>query len=326
MNKEQVLEIIKDSVQKHIVTRQEVIASVQGLESRADDSSSDKSSIVPKVLYTIGGVIAVVGVVVLLANNWSNIGFGGRWLVTVGFGLATFISAFLVYKKTEYNALSQVFFSISAITMFIGGFVWIDEVANTPWDGPSVSLLVSFILLVIFGSALYATKKKVLHGISTIFFTIAYYSWIAQILKGSGFDLSAIKDVIVYASMILAVGYLMYGSWIHKTIELTETILYRIYTFCAFALFMGSALFLGGIWNFLYAFLAIGAVTLSINLKSRIGLVVSSIAIGVYCIKISVQYFADSISFSLALLCSGLLIIGLGYLTYYLNKKYIKQQ
>jgi hypothetical protein len=211
--------------------------------------------------------------------------------------------------------------------MFIGGFVWLNETANVPWDAPSSFILVSSILFVIFATALYATHKKVLHIIVPALFSIGYYACVAKILKGSGFDLFALKDVVTYASMILALAYLMYGSWIQKSLPAgnsTKT-LYKIYTFLAFSLFLGAALFLGGIWNFLYALLAIGSVVLSINLKTRIGLVVTSIAIGIYCMKISVQYFADSISFSLALLISGLLIIALGYLTYYLNKKYIRQ-
>ncbi|MCF7865126.1 MAG: hypothetical protein K9M11_01285 [Candidatus Pacebacteria bacterium] len=335
MNKEQVLKTIKESIDQNIVSKDEVIAVATGhtLATTGTADTSDKSSIVPKVLYTIGGVIAVIGVIVLLSNNWNAIGFAGRWLVTVGFGLATFVSAILVYKKEQYNVLTQVFLTVSSITLFIGGFVWINGVATTSWDTANSSLLVSTVLFAIFAVALYATHKKILHIILTVFFTVAYYACVAKFLKGSGFDLYVLKDVVTYASMILAIGYLMYGSWVKKAVEDNSNIasksnrtLSSIYTFLAFALFMFAALFLGGFWNFIYAFLAIGAVVLSINLRTQIGLVITSIAIGIYCIKISVQYFADSISFSLALLVSGLLIIALGYLTYYLNKKYIKQQ
>lgn len=343
MNKEQTLQAIKESIEKGIVTRGEVERAIgstgmQGAGSLASSAANDRNALIPKVLYTIGGVIALIGVLVLLSNNWNEIGFLGKWLVTVGFGLVAFVSAFLVYKKPEYNVLSQVFFTISAVVMFIGGFVWIDEVAATPWDAPNAYLLVSSILFAIFAAALYATRKQILHIIATIFFSIAYYACISESLKGSGFGLWALKDVMVYASMILGVAYLMYGTWIQKMLagagedndlgmsELSSGRLARIYTFFAFALFLFSALFLGGVWNFLYAFLAIGAVMLSISLKSGSGLLITSVAIGIYCVKISIQYFAQSISFSLALLASGLLIIALGYLTYYLNKKYIKQQ
>lgn len=340
MNKDQVIEVIKTSINQNVITRDEVIAvaNIGSTNSRNthEATNSEKESNIPKVLYSIGGVIAVTGILVLLGNNWDTIGFIGRWLATVGLGLATFVSAFMVYKKPEYNVLSQVLFSISSIASLIGGFVWLGESSIAYWDGPDSALLISLVLLAIFGTALYAAKKGVLHIVSTVFFTIAYYAFVSKLLKGSGFDLFALKDIVVYASMILAIGYFMYGSWISRGASITQNtpveaglsdaakkIFSSIYTFAAFSLFLISALFLGGIWNLIYAFIAIGAVVLSVKLKTRIGLVVTSIAIGIYCIKISVEYFADSISFSLALLISGLLIIALGYLTYYLNKKYI---
>ncbi len=323
MNKDQVKEIIKTSIQQNVISREEVISIAGGTGTASGSQSgaiggigkgAEKESILPKVLYSIGGVIAVTGVLVLLGNNWDAIGFVGRWLATVGFGLATFIAAFMVYKKSEYNVLSQVFFAISAVASFIGGFVWLGESGLAHLDGPDAALTVSSVLLVVFAAALYAARKGVLHIIATALFTVAYYSLVSKFLKGSGFSLMALKDIMVYASMILAIGYFMYGSWITKG------------AFTADLSVSGRRLFLGGVWNFLYAFIAIGAVILSVKLKTKIGLIVTSIAIGIYCIKISVQYFADSISFSLALLVSGLLIIALGYLTYYLNKKYITGQ
>lgn len=325
MNKDQVIEVIKTSINQNVITREEVI-NIAKDGGRNEQIGGEKESNIPKVLYSIGGVIAVTGILVLLGNNWDTIGFIGRWLATVGLGLATFVGAFMVYKKPEYNVLTQVFFIIASISSLIGGFVWLGESGLSYWDGPDSALLIASILFVIFTTALYATRKSILHIIATVFFTIAYYALVSKLLKGSGFGLTTLKDIVVYASMILAMAYLMYGSWIQKStnpLGLVPPLFPRLYTFCAFALFLFSGLFLGGIWNLLYAFIAIGSVILSLRLQTKIGLFVTAIAIGVYCIKISIEYFADSISFSLALLFAGLLIIALGYLTYYLNKKYL---
>jgi hypothetical protein len=333
MNKDQIFKAIRDGVSQNVVSVPEVTAFANGLtagsgSSTESESKSSKDSLVPKVLYVIGGIIALSGILVLLGNNWDAIGFAGRWLVTVGLGLVLFISAFILHKKKDFDVLSQVFFFVSAATLFIGGYVWIGESALGFWDGADSSLLVGSLLFLVFGFALYVSKKSILHIVATFFFTIAYYAMVFKLLKGTGFDAYVLKDITVYASMILALAYLMYGSWIQKTGFTDQTgimarFLPRLYTFCAFSLFLFSGLFLGGIWNLIYAFLAIGSVILSLRLQTKIGLFVTSCAIGVYCIKISLEYFADSISFSLALLFAGLLIIALGYLTYYLNKKYI---
>lgn len=339
MNKEQIFNTIKDSLKTNTVTKSELVHFIDSLHgdvshtstevmNRESNSDSDSTnSLVSKVLYTIGGIIAVSGILILLSNNWDNIGFIGRWLVTVGLGLATYISAFLIYKKPEMSVLTQVFFTISAITSFIGGFVWIGETSYFVISGEDKAIFISGALLVVFGSALYATRKKILHAISTFFFVVAYYAVVMKFLKGSGFDAYVVKDIVVYASMILSIGMLMYGSWIQKisASSFAKPVLHSIYTFISFSLFLFSALFLGGIWNLLYAFLVMGAVMLSIKMRSTAGLVVTSVAVAIYCIKISIKYFAFSLGFSFILVLSGLLIMALGYLTYYLNKKYISK-
>lgn len=335
-DKNQIFETLKTAIEQKVVTSSEIISFVK---KTAGDS---KESIVPKVLYSIGGVIALVGILILLSNNWDVIGFMGRWLATVGFGLITFVGAMIIRQKSEYNVLSQVFFIVSAITLFIGGFVWIAEKNLSLWNGTDTSLLVAGILFVVFAIAQYVSKKNILHIINTFFFSVIYYALVIKIIdENIGYTYDS-GDIVVYASMILAIGYFFYGFWIQKSIETAsesseqnsnseiwfthpETLV-NMYTFLAFGLFLFSSLILDGVWNLIYAFLAIGSVILSIKLKSKIGLIITSIAIGIYSIKISVEYFADSISFSLALLASGLLIIALGYLTYYLNKKYITQK
>ena len=83
----------------------------------------------------------------------------------------------------------------------------------------------------------------------------------------------------------------MYNSWIQRgtfTQSLpvgTKKTLGGMYTFASFGLFLISGLFLGGIWNLFYAFIVIGAVILSVKLKTKIGLLISAIAVGIYCVK-----------------------------------------
>jgi uncharacterized membrane protein YidH (DUF202 family) len=127
--------------------------------------------------------------------------------------------------------------------------------------------------------------------------------------------------------MILGLAYLAYSSWLQTISVATKSIATRkigsIYLFLAYAGVLFSALFLSGFWDVLYALLAVGAISLSVKMRTSIGLVVSAIGVGIYVIKISSKYFADSLGWPLALIIIGFVIIGLGYFTYYLNKKYI---
>ena len=65
MNKDQVIEVIKTSINQNVITREEVI-SIAKAGTKNEQIIGEKESNIPKVLYSIGGVIAVTGILVLL--------------------------------------------------------------------------------------------------------------------------------------------------------------------------------------------------------------------------------------------------------------------
>lgn len=335
MNKEELLKAIEQGVRNGVVSPEEVTKSMLSAHVSAETvghtpssklSVTDKNSLITKVLFSIGGLVALVGVLVLLFSNWDIIGFGGRWLVSVGLGLAFFISAIILSKKQEFDVLSQVFFVLSAVGLFLGGYVWTNETSLSVWVDSDITILISALNLVVFSVALNATRKQIVHVLATTFFTILVNAYTMKMLESGSYDFFTVKDILVYVSMIMGVLYLVYGSWARSMgMILSSGLVYRFFIFSAFCSFFLSGLFLGGLWNIIYPLLAIGGLTLSVQLRTQIGLTVTGISIAIYCIKVSVQYFSNSLGFSFTLLLSGLCIMGLGYLTYYLNKKYISQ-
>jgi hypothetical protein len=191
----------------------------------------------------------------------------------------------------------------------------------------SNQIFIGLAFTIIYGWALYATKRNVLHVICGIMFSWAYYAFVANLIKGSGFGGDAIRDIAVYTSMILGFAYLSYSLWLKKLLKKEYNLSLRraasIYNVCGFLFVLMPALALTGAWDVLYALLAIGAVAVSVNLRSTSGLIVSAVAIAFYVIHMSVKYFADSIGWAFMLVIIGFLIIGIGYLTYWLNRKYI---
>lgn len=334
------IEQIKKGVETGEITVNQLKSLTNELSATTPQGKQDKTNIVTKVLFGIGGLIVLVGVIVLLSQNWDAIGVVGRLLSTLGIAIVSHVLAFYTFKTSANGQQSvpenqgvkaisaiptQVYFAISAVLFPLGLNILLSELAF--YDTVSVaviSILISLISLLVFASALYVTKKKVLHVFSAIFATWLIYSIVAEMLRGTGFRFGFIKDTVVFTSMVIALGYFAYGHWLK--VSQKEYSISKLFTFASFVLFLFSALFLGGIWNFLYAFIVIGAISLSVSIRSTATLVVSSIAVAIYLIKISAQYFAGSISWSLLLVLIGFLIIGLGYVTYYLNKKYINNE
>lgn len=327
-HKKETLEQIKNLIASGELNQDEVIDFVNSLNTSG--TVSVKNTLVTKILYVIGGIITLSGVLVLLSNNWDAIGFIGQWCITVGLGLALYINACMTARKNDFDTLSQVLFTVSSILLLWGGYVWYDHVFNvsayTYYAGADLaveSTLIGTILFAVFASALYAFKKPILHVIAAALFSLAYYSIVVHFLDKytQSYDYGYVFDLGFYSMMLLGAAYIMYGYWL-KNLQRV----YNVFSFFGFGTVLLAGLLLGDMWDFLYAFLAIGSVALSIRIRNSIGLVLTSVAIGAYCIKISLRYFADSLGFSFILLGSGLLIIGLGYLTYYLNKKYITRK
>ena len=73
-------------------------------------------------------------------------------------------------------------------------------------------------------------------------------------------------------------------------------------------------------------FLAFGGLVVAVlYLKSRMVLLLSTLAVIGYIIYFTAEYFADSVGWPIALILLGFIIIGLGYMSISLNKKYILQ-
>ncbi|HEY1036953.1 MAG TPA: DUF2157 domain-containing protein [Candidatus Paceibacterota bacterium] len=333
MTNQELLNRIRTSIDSGEISKAELQAIISG---STDSGASSKggtienlkkestNSLVSKVLFAIGGLIAIIGVIVLVAQNWSAIGAFGRLVATLGVSAVAYALAIIMNKRERLNETS-VYFAVSAATLPIGLFVLLRESGmSDSMTGTGLHMLISAISFAVFASALWATRKNILHLVAGAFATWFTYAIVANAIQGNDFTFSFIKDAFVYVSMMIALCYLSYGSWL-KT-KFGESRVSKIFIFLAFGLFMGSALFLTGIWNLLYAFLAVGSVALSIRLRSTAALTVSAIAISVYLVKISAQYFSDSVGWALLLVLIGFLIISLGYATYYLNKKYIHEE
>jgi hypothetical protein len=94
--------------------------------------------------------------------------------------------------------------------------------------------------------------------------------------------------------------------------------------------FLGAALGLGGwapdanaFWEVGFAGLVFGTIFMSVYLKSKVLLTFGSIFLMGYIIKITGEYFSNSLGWPTALILAGLALIGVGYYTVRLNKKYL---
>ena len=90
--------------------------------------------------------------------------------------------------------------------------------------------------------------------------------------------------------------------------------------------FLGAAfsqVFDSVLWQLFYFILVFGSVYLSIYLKSRNILIISTLFLVAHISYITSEYFANSLGWPISLVFLGFVFIGLGYASVNINKKYI---
>ncbi|MDB5204777.1 MAG: hypothetical protein JWP09_805 [Candidatus Taylorbacteria bacterium] len=300
---------------------QQISSTIQPINPVVDKEESSNNLI--NTFYGIGAIIAILGVSILVAQHWDEIGFFGRILVTLGISLVAYVVALLM-NNPQQKMISQAMFTIAAALAPLGTFVLLNE-ANISFDW-STQIITSLILMLIFGTALFISKKNILVLITVGFATWAYY---AGIMKIFGFDYYN-NDFLKWASMLLGASYISiaYGyqsiSQAIDTGDLKEkkAIQNILYGFGTLAI-LGAGIFVGGGFDVFYIALIFGAFYGSVYVKSRSMLTLGAFFLMAHIIKLTSKYFVSSIGWPVALILVGFLVIGVGYLTFYLNRKFI---
>ncbi len=97
-----------------------------------------------------------------------------------------------------------------------------------------------------------------------------------------------------------------------------------IFAFLAAALLLtGWRPFHSAVWEAIYPFLTFGTLYLSVVLRNQKFLIFGTLFLMVYLVKITAQYFSNSLGWPLALVLSGFLLVAAGVVAIHLRRRYI---
>ena len=324
MNKEELLQELSTKISTGEISREEMISrfnfapATQRVAGEEDVKSSAPFS-VTKMLYVLGGVIVVIGIVIFVSQIWDDMGSFARILVTLGLGfLITAVGSILLKSKPEDN--------IGTVFHFIGGMLIPGGAIVTLYE-----LNVDFVSLwpvaITFGAifAFYLLLNSVHKNAILTFFAIAngtafVYLVVEAIVDGPFYGH---EDLYAYLTMVIGASYLLLGhsfrdGWNKKLIE----VLY----FFGITGFLGAAfsqVFDSVPWQMFYFLIVIGGLFLAVYMKNRSILVMSTLFLIAHVSYITSEYFADSLGWPISLVILGFVFIGLGYVSVNINKKYI---
>ncbi len=335
MEKNVVLEQVSSLAAQHLITEGELAAAYNkgaGQPSPSEILPTPSSTghglskhlSINDILYYIGGAIVFTGIAVMIGTSWTSLSSLTRVLVTFGFGIVTYITGLIFGREERTDGVSQAFYLISALVLPIGLYVILD-VAGVDLYTAATATLISSILVIVFGLSAFLFRKTIFLIFSIIFGTWLFFA-VTDLLVGG----NPIFDGNFYLYRVLCVGltYMFLGYHFLAT-EHRDGLSGWLYGFGSLG-FLGSALALGGwtpsqnsFWELIYPGLVFGVLFLSVVVKSKAFLVWGSIFLMGYILKITAEYFTEGLGWPLALVLAGLALIGVGYASSYLNRKYI---
>lgn len=374
MEKQELITLIQSQIAEGKISKEELsqIISTQTVSASVVVKEENSKKIID-VLYAIGAIIAVIGIIVLVAQNWSEIGMIGRISVTLGVSIATYVFGLLI-KDEEKNGLSQIMFMVSAVLAPLGVSVALYEL-DIEFTASILSIL-SLILASLYGFAFWeSVKRRVLTIIMAVFAAISVFALASETEPTNLFLLFAALLSFIWAGvytfiisktkmnpMMLVVAFFAtvgtylfsmeffsdsynateYFKWLtiligasyilissniqnetnERDVRMIKNIFYGFGTLAI----LGVGMSFGGVFDLIVLLAVFGFFYASVYLKSSLMLLLSALFLIADILKITSKYFADSVNWAFMLIVIGFLIIGIGYLVFYLNKKYISQK
>lgn len=323
MNKEELLQELSSKVSVGEISREEVMSrlNIEPAMQREDEESTKKIShfSITKMLYVLGAVIVIIGIAFFVAQVWYDIGSFGRIVVTLGLGLLTTAIGSVLLKQKPEEKIGPIFHVIGGVLIPGGAMVTLSELSVEV-----VSLWpVTFTFGIIF--IFYLLLNSVHKNAILTFFAIANGTAFIYLLVDSMVDGQYYNhgDLYAYLTMVIGASYLLLAQHFR---EGWNKELVGVLYFFGITGFLGAAfsqVFDSVPWQMLYFLIVIGGLFLSIYMKSRSILVMSTLFLIAHVSYITSEYFADSIGWPISLVILGFIFIGLGYSSVTINKKYL---
>src|SRR5690348_11702079 len=102
--KEELLRSITTFASQHAVTKEEILAAFDSGYDPATVISANRRLSAAEILTYIGGGIVVLGIAILINQNWQYLNFAVKILVTCGSGVATYFAGFILSKSNKLGA------------------------------------------------------------------------------------------------------------------------------------------------------------------------------------------------------------------------------
>ncbi|MDP3772319.1 MAG: hypothetical protein Q8Q94_03025 [bacterium] len=334
MEKQELLQEIRAAAADKKILRDEMIAAYDaGVGVPTAHPSLLKRMNIADVLYFIGGAIVFIGIAILVGQHWDELDMPTRILATLGSGIAAYIVGVLLSRDERFGVVGTAFFFLSALIMPVGLSVVFDA-AGLEVGSAGMQSVIAGILLVAYLASFFVFPRTLFIVFSILFGTWLFFSFTSFLILNNPHLATA--EFFEYRVLAVGLAYVFLGYALREAVATTGES-HEEYSALAswlyaggVALFLGAALALGGwspnqnaFWEVIFPGLVFGVIFLSIYLHARSFLAFGSVYLMAYILKITAEYFSDTLGWPLALVLAGLCLIAIGYGAFRLNQNYL---
>lgn len=321
MEKNQLIESVKEAARQGIISENEIVKAVRDVKN--EQKSAIYSWDISKTLYFIGATVIFIGIVIFAGQKWNELNSVSKILITLGSAIACYVTGVILshYKKIEL--IGQSFYLISMLLMPVGLHI-IFDIAGFDIGSCGMQSLISAILLIYYVLSFLIFRKDIFIIFNIIFGTWFFFAFSSYLLKANPYMVGS--TFTNYRILAVGLTYMLLGYFFSERNKIIYSRL--LYSFGVVAV-LSAAFALGGyepnqslFWEIIYPGIIFGLIFLGIYLKTKVFLTFSSAFFFAYICKITFEYFKDSIGWPLSLIILGLALIGTGYLTIYLHKRF----
>jgi hypothetical protein len=281
-----------------------------------------------EVMYYVGAGIAALGIVIMVVQNWSQLSFVSRLLLTIGSGIIIHAVSFLIDHYGSDNRISSALYVFSAIAIFLGMFVFLDNVGFS-YRSIDACITASGTMLAIYVMMYMISRKNIFALFGIIFGSVFLFFQLKLITDTYIMSPRAknISQAFYYRLLIIGAAYLPFAYFTRKSsIAPIGNFLYGmgvVLVLFAANILAGGRYDYNAFWTFACPVLIFGAFFLSAFLKKKYLLVWSSIFLVFYIIRITFEFFRVGMSWPLVLILVGASIIGVSYMSIWIKRKYL---
>lgn len=296
LTRQDALERIALLAEEHGLSAAEIIERIEG-ERGSGGRGGER--LIRRILAYLGSLFVLAGAVAAVDLFWDDLGSPGRVLASLGSGLVILLLAIAAWKDGRYEAAPTPLFLLSALLQTTGLFVFLEEYFSG--GDPTLGAMAVFSVM---------TVQSVLFLVLTGRTSLAFLS----VAFGFAFSASALAWLDIDAAisaLVLGVSGLLVSWRVHATehraiTPLTFFVFASLVAFGAFDLLEGAFPF-----DFLLVGVAAGMVYGGVLAHSRSLLVAGVLAMLGYLGYFTGEYFANLLSWPVALILMGLLMLGL---------------